>query len=65
MISYTVALKLMVYLKSEKSAHYFYWIKLAIMYLIFIFKNPFFNVHSLVSLHLHPRNIITGSKMQI
>lgn len=63
MISYTVALKLMVYLKSEKSAHYFYWFKLTFMYLIFIFKNSFFNVHSLVNLHRHPRNSITGSKM--
>lgn len=42
MISYTVALKFMVDLKSEKSAHCFYWFKLACVCLVFIFKNPFF-----------------------
>ena len=39
---YTVALKLMVYRKSEKSAHHFYWFKLACVYLFFILKNPSF-----------------------
>lgn len=36
MISYTVALKLMVDLESEKYAYHFYWFKLACVYLVFI-----------------------------
>lgn len=42
MISYTVALKFMVDLKSEMSAHYFYWFKQVCVHLVFIFKIPFF-----------------------
>lgn len=37
MISYTVALQLMVDLGSEKSAHHLYRFKLACLYLVFIF----------------------------
>lgn len=62
MIGYTVALKFMVDLKSEKPAHYFYWFKQVCVHLVFILKILSLKVHFLKNLHFYPRNMSTIQK---
>lgn len=59
MITYTAAFKLVVGLKSEKSAHFNWHMG------TYFFKIFSLNVYSLVNLCLHSRNRSIGSKIQI